>query len=96
VYPSAGDLAKISVPKLFDAPGLLSTITGCPKLADSLSPTTLAIVSIAPPGGAGTMILIVFVGYDCAKLKLGSIEIVIAVDIAFKKFLIFICCLLVS
>jgi hypothetical protein len=51
-------LATKSVPRLFDAPGLFSMTTDCPIEAVSLSPTIRAITSIAPPGVAGTTILI--------------------------------------
>jgi hypothetical protein len=44
------------------APGLFSTITGCPQAAFMRSPTIRAITSVALPGVNGTMILIGFEG----------------------------------
>jgi len=45
-----------------EAPGLFSITTGCPMDAVSLSPSSRAITSMAPPGVAGTTILIDRVG----------------------------------
>ena len=49
-------------------PGLFSTNTGCPSAVFRLSPTSRAIVSEIWPGGNGTMMRMICVGYSpCAS-----------------------------
>ncbi|MNV67943.1 hypothetical protein D3C71_1607680 [compost metagenome] len=60
---------------MLDAPGLFSTTTGCPIDTAIFSPTTRARVSMAPPGGAGTMILTGRLGYAaCAAASEGRVR----------------------
>src|SRR6266513_2405328 len=49
------------------APTRFSTMTGCPKLSDSLWPTTRAARSEPPPAGKATTILMGRAGYCCAQ-----------------------------
>src|SRR5690349_7235981 len=67
VYPSGGDLATKSAPTFPVAPGLFSTITGWPSADCSPGESARARMSEVPPGGYGTMILIVLVGQACAN-----------------------------
>ena len=62
VWPSGWARDTTSVPMIPVAPGLLSTTTGCPQAAVSFSPTRRATKSIAPPGEAGMMMVMVFRG----------------------------------
>src|SRR5665213_1448221 len=48
------------------APGLFSTTTGCEIERESCSAVKRARVSVTPPGGHGTIILIALWGY-CAR-----------------------------
>src|SRR5688572_21477967 len=48
------------------APALFSTTTGWPKVSESFCATVRASVSVAAPGGKGTMIFIGLVGNDWA------------------------------
>src|SRR5690606_10392981 len=54
------------VPILPDAPGLLSTMTCCPRRWPSLSATSRATVSVTPPGENGTIRRMGREGYCCA------------------------------
>ena len=45
-----------------EAPGWFSTMTGWWKASLSFCPISRAVMSPAPPGGFGTMILMVFAG----------------------------------
>src|SRR5207302_1170619 len=49
------------------APTRFSTMTGCPKLSDSLWPTTRAARSEPPPAGKATTILMARAGNCCAQ-----------------------------
>jgi len=60
------DLTAMLVP----APGLLSTITGCPRLTDICWPTERAIASTAPPAVYPTTIRIGFNGKASAACAL--------------------------
>src|SRR3546814_18784804 len=48
--------ATASEPIVVPAPGLFSTITGCPSSRDMPSPNSREIRSVPPPGEKGTMI----------------------------------------
>lgn len=54
VYPSAGLLATNFAPMFPPAPGLFSTMTGCPSDWASRSETIRARMSFPPPGANGT------------------------------------------
>src|SRR5882672_6957855 len=56
VWPSGSDFAAISVPIVPLAPARFSTTTPCPHASWSLAPTTLATMSVPPPGRKATMI----------------------------------------
>jgi hypothetical protein len=55
VYPSGSDFATYSVPRLLPAPGLFSMNTCWPHIAESLSASMRATVSVGPPAATGTM-----------------------------------------
>jgi len=48
-------LATASVPLMLEAPGRFSTVTGWPSASCTLRAVSRAVMSMAPPGGAGTM-----------------------------------------
>src|SRR5258706_10740649 len=66
VYPSGADLATWLAPRFPDAPGRLSTTTGCPHISASFGPTVRARMSMPVPGENGTTIFTGCVGQDCA------------------------------
>ena len=55
VYPSAFVLDSKAVPKAPPAPGLLITMTGCPKTSPILGAKLRAMISAIPPGAQGTI-----------------------------------------
>ena len=55
VWPSGGALHTASVPGTVAPPGRLSTSTGWPQAAPSLSAMARASVSSPPPAGKGTI-----------------------------------------
>src|SRR2546426_7642317 len=55
VYPSAGWFLTYSTAIRPPAPGLFSTITGCPMLSDSFCPTRRAKRSLPPPAAKPTI-----------------------------------------
>ena len=70
MWPSGGAVATACVPITPVAPALLSMTTGLPHSSVILSPVRRATRSIAPPGEAGTMIVMLFdgkVAAACAK-----------------------------
>ena len=66
VWPSGLDFATMSAPIDPPAPPRLSTITGCPMDSLMRCATRRATISVVPPAGNGTTILIGFVGKLCA------------------------------
>src|SRR4051812_28666688 len=72
VYPSAGAFATESAPTIPFAPGRFSTTTGC--FHDSLSFCAIfrVMMSVAPPGGNGTTILIGLPGYDALDCAIAA------------------------
>ena len=50
VYPSALALATCADPIMPLAPGLLSTMTGCPSFSPRRLPISRAVMSVPPPG----------------------------------------------
>src|SRR5689334_509962 len=54
VCPSGAAFATVSAARLPPAPGLFSTITGCPSAAASSLAIARAIVSVVPPADAPT------------------------------------------
>jgi hypothetical protein len=58
------------------APGRLSTTTCWPSAAESLAATIRAIVSLPPPGGNGTIMVMVRLGKSWARagLKASAIK----------------------
>src|SRR4029077_820122 len=62
VWPSGSDFAATSVPIVPLAPARFSTTTPCPQASCSFAPTTLATMSVPPPGGNATMIFTGLVG----------------------------------
>jgi len=56
-----------SIPIAVAAPGLLSTTSGCPRRGARVSASSRAMLSVAPPGGNGTINLIGFAGQFCAR-----------------------------
>ena len=80
VYPSAGDLATMSAPKLPPAPGLLSTKNVWPKALESSGAIARAKISVVPAGANGTTMRTCLFGQaDCANDKW------VAVANAYKK-----------
>src|SRR5262249_23084288 len=63
VYPSGSDLATYSAPMLLPAPGLFSMNTCWPHIAESLSASMRATISVGPPAATGTMMRTGLVGY---------------------------------
>src|SRR5688572_5799970 len=61
--PSGGDLATNSPPISVLPPGLLSTTAGWPQASVNFAARMRPSVSLKPPGGYGTTILIGLVGY---------------------------------
>src|SRR2546422_6414377 len=57
VWPSGMDLATASTPMTVAAPGLFSMMTACPRRGPRRSAIRRATVSVAPPGGNGTISL---------------------------------------
>src|SRR5260221_7528188 len=66
VWPSGGDLATYSVPTTVPAPGLFSTTTGWPHTSCIFADTRRPMMSVAPPGGNGTIRRTGRVGKVCA------------------------------
>src|SRR6266853_4681229 len=67
VCPSAGDLAAISIPIIWPAPGRLSTTNCCPSDSESFCASARAMISVPPPAAEGTMKRTGFEGYPvCA------------------------------
>src|ERR1039458_5642352 len=66
VLPSGGDFATRPVPTLPDAPGLFSLLKGALSLCCRPGWTMRAMGSVVPPGGKGTMILMMPEGQVCA------------------------------
>src|SRR5262249_5070767 len=62
VWPSGADFATRSVPTTVPAPGRFSTTTGCPHTSCIFAATRRPTMSVAPPGGNGTIILTGLVG----------------------------------
>jgi hypothetical protein len=62
VYPSGSDFATYSVPRLLPAPGLFSMNTCWPHIAESLSASMRATVSVGPPAATGTMMRTALLG----------------------------------
>src|SRR5690606_26070767 len=56
----------ISAPSVAPAPGLFSTITGCPRDLDNSSPSARARTSVVPPAENGTTKLTGLAGQDSA------------------------------
>ena len=71
VYPSGAARAIISVPMMVEAPGRLSTMIGCLRLAETTWDTARAAESALPPAGYGTMIRIGLDGHSCADAASG-------------------------
>src|SRR5512140_597272 len=67
VYPSAGDLATASTPRLPPAPGLLSITKVQPVAAATFWLVSRATMSVPPPGGNGTTRRIGLAGQACAN-----------------------------
>ena len=57
VWPSGGALAIMSAPMDPPAPARLSTVTGCPMDSLIFWATKRATISVVPPAGNGTIIL---------------------------------------
>src|SRR5260221_10840616 len=66
VWPSGADLATYSVPTTVPAPGLFSTTTGWPHTSCIFADTRRPMMSVAPPGGNGTIRRTGRVGKVCA------------------------------
>src|SRR5688572_12633682 len=66
VWPSGGDLTRISEPMMVLPPGRASTMMGWPQLSVSFGPTIRASRSVVPPGAYGLMMRIGLLGYCCA------------------------------
>src|SRR5882757_1707142 len=66
VWPSAAARLSMVMPMAPDAPGWFSTTTGWRNTSVNFVATRRALISPAPPGGLGTMILMVFEGKSCA------------------------------
>src|SRR6185503_15540946 len=66
VYPSGAARAASAAPRPPPAPPRFSITTVWPQICDSFSPTRRAEMSVAPPGGNGTMKRTGFCGQDCA------------------------------
>jgi hypothetical protein len=62
MWPSGGLLATRSVPMMPVAPARLSMTTGWPQASVSFWPMRRAARSIAPPGEAGTTMVICLLG----------------------------------
>src|SRR5438094_571763 len=62
VWPSGADFATRSVPTTVPAPGRFSTITGWPQTSCILPATRRPMMSVAPPGGNGTIMRTGLVG----------------------------------
>src|SRR5687767_1071075 len=67
VYPSAGDLAAASRPRLPPEPGLLSMTTVQPVFVASFCATSRPMMSVPPPAGNGTINLMGLAGQACAR-----------------------------
>src|SRR6266849_10708499 len=63
VCPSAGDLAAISIPIIWPAPGRLSTTNCCASDSESFCASARAMMSVPPPAAEGTMKRTGFDGY---------------------------------
>src|SRR6266705_219421 len=63
VCPSAWDLAAISIPIIWPAPGRLSTTNCCPSDSESFCASARAMMSVPPPAAEGTMKRTGFAGY---------------------------------
>src|SRR3954465_11689249 len=66
VYPSAGLGAAMRVPSEPPAPGRLSMTNGWPSDSCSFCASMRAAMSVAWPGGQGTITFTAWLGYDCA------------------------------
>src|SRR4029450_3418494 len=71
VYPSGAAFATTSVPTTPPWPDRLSITIGCLGVSDRRCPTTRAIMSLGPPGGNGTINLIVLLGKSCPAARAG-------------------------
>ena len=69
VLPSGAERATRPTPMLPDAPVTFSITTGWPSDAFMPSATMRAMVSMAPPAGTGTTMVIGRDGKDCAKAE---------------------------
>src|SRR6185503_19429247 len=67
VYPSGAARAASAAPRPPPAPPRFSITTVWPQICDSFSPTRRAEMSVAPPGGNGTMKRTGRCGQDCAS-----------------------------
>src|SRR6185503_2870030 len=66
VYPSGAARAASAAPTPPPAPPRFSITTCWPQICESFSPRSRAEMSVAPPGGKGTMKRTGFCGHDCA------------------------------
>ena len=66
VVPSGAARAALRMAMTPLAPGRLSTTTCWPSAAESLAATIRAIVSLPPPGGNGTIMVMVRLGKSWA------------------------------
>src|SRR5512138_3090038 len=72
VWPSGADFATRSVPTTVPAPGRFSTTTGWPQTSCIFAARRRPMMSVAPPGGNGTIIRTGFVGKPCAFPQISS------------------------
>jgi hypothetical protein len=69
------------VPIILPAPGLFSTITGCPNLLLKIGASCRAMMSVLPPGANPTIIVIGCVGHaktfveEITKIKVNAVFI---------------------
>src|SRR5262245_37672846 len=69
--PSGAAFATTAVRTTPPWPERLSITIGCLRISDIRCPTTRAIMSLGPPGGNGTISLIVLLGKSCATARAG-------------------------
>src|SRR5262245_33171625 len=66
VWPSGADFATRSVPTTVPAPGRFSTTTGWDQTSCIFAASRRPTMSVAPPGGKGTIMRTGLVGNACA------------------------------
>src|SRR6478735_3944620 len=85
VYPSGAARMTNSLAIAPLAPALLSTMTGCLRIADRPWPMTRAIASLAPPGAVGTTMVMDFSGKAANALPQASTLARVAAAIRWRR-----------